>query len=38
MGGDLSMYSTNKYMAKCPACYDKNFKIDDNQKSGKKGQ
>jgi Zn finger protein HypA/HybF involved in hydrogenase expression len=34
-GGVLFKSSTDKYVAKCPACYEKNFKIDDNQKSRK---
>ena len=33
-GGVLFKCSPDKYIAKCPACYEKNFKIDDNQKSG----
>ena len=37
MGGVLFKSSTDKYTAKCHACYGKHFKIDDNQKSGKKG-
>ena len=37
-GGVLFKSSTDKYIVKCPACYEKNFKIDDNQISGKKGQ
>ena len=37
-GGVLFKSSTDRYTAKCPACYEKNFKIDDNQISGKKGQ
>ena len=37
-GGVLFKCSPDRYIAKCPACYEKNFKIDDNQKSGKKGQ
>ena len=35
MGGVLFKSSNDKYTAKCPACYEKYFKIDDNQKSGK---
>ena len=34
-GGVLFKCSTDKYIAKCPACYEANFKIDHNQKSGK---
>jgi Zn finger protein HypA/HybF involved in hydrogenase expression len=34
-GGVLFKSSNDKYTAKCPACYEKHFKIDDNQKSGK---
>jgi len=34
MGGVLFESSTDKYTAKCLACYEKNFKIDDNQKNG----
>ena len=34
-GGVLFKSSTDKYIAKCPACYEANFKIDHNQKSGK---
>ena len=34
-GGVLFKSSTDKYIAKCPACYVANFKIDHNQKSGK---
>jgi hypothetical protein len=37
-GGVLFKSSTDKYTAKCPACYEKNFKMHDNQKSEKKGQ
>ena len=33
--GVLFKSSTDKYIAKCPACYEANFKIDHNQKSGK---
>ena len=29
-GGVLFMSSTDKYIAKCLACYEKHFKIDDN--------
>ena len=29
-GGVLFKSSTDKYIAKCPACYEKHFKIDDN--------
>jgi Zn finger protein HypA/HybF involved in hydrogenase expression len=36
-GGVLFKSSTDNYIVKCPACYGKHFKIDDNQKSGKKG-
>ena len=35
MGGVLFKSSNDKYTAKCPACYEKHFKIDDNQKGGK---
>jgi len=35
MGGVLFQSSKDKYRAKCPACYEKLFKIDDNLKSGK---
>ena len=35
MGGVLFKSSNDKYIAKCPACYEKHFKIDNNQKSGK---
>ena len=38
MGGVLFKSSNDKYTAKCPACYEKQFKIEGNQKSGKKGQ
>jgi ribosomal protein S27E len=34
-GGVLFKSSTDKYIVKCPACYEANFKIDHNQKSGK---
>ena len=34
-GGVSFKSSTDKYIAKCPACYEANFKIDHNQKSGK---
>jgi hypothetical protein len=34
-GGVLFKSSPDTYIAKCPACYEKHFKIDDNQKSGK---
>ena len=30
MGGVLFKSSKDKYTAKCPACYEKLFKIDDN--------
>ncbi len=33
-GGALFKCSPDGYLAKCPECYEKNFKIDDNQKSG----
>ena len=33
--GGLFKSSPDTYIAKCPACYEKHFKIDDNQKSGK---
>ena len=36
-GGVLFKSSNDKYTAKRPACYEKHFKIDDNQKSEKKG-
>lgn len=36
-GGVLFKSSKDKYTAKCPACYNKHFKIDTNQKAGKKG-
>ena len=29
-GGVLLKSSTDKYISKCPACYEKHFKIDDN--------
>ena len=29
-GGILFKCSPDKYIAKCPACYEENFKIDDN--------
>ncbi|PNX50578.1 MAG: hypothetical protein BV456_06250 [Thermoplasmata archaeon M8B2D] len=29
MGGVLFKYSKDKYTAKCPACYEKHFKIND---------
>ena len=35
MGGVLFKSSNDKYTAKCPACYEKHFKIDGHQKSGK---
>ena len=35
MGGVLFKSSKDKYTAKCPACYEKNFKINDDQKSEK---
>ena len=31
-GGVLFKSSTDKYIAKCPNCYETNFKIDHNQK------
>lgn len=34
MGGVLFKSSKDNYTAKCPACYEKLFKIDDNQKAG----
>jgi len=34
-GGVLFKSSTDKYIAKCPTCYEANFKIDHNQKSAK---
>ena len=34
-GGALYMSSNDEFLAKCLACYEKHFKIDDNQKSGK---
>lgn len=33
-GGVLFKSSTDKYIVKCPACYEASFKIDHNQKSG----
>ena len=30
MGGVLFKSSNDKYITKCPACYEKHFKIDDN--------
>ena len=36
MGGVLFKSSKDKYTAKCPTCYEKHFKIDDNQKSENK--
>ena len=33
-GGVLFKYSTDKYIARCPACYEANPKIDDNQIKG----
>jgi hypothetical protein len=35
MGGDLFMSSNDELIAKCLNCYEKHFKIDDNQKNGK---
>ena len=35
MGGALFKSSTDKYTARCPVCYEKYFKIGNNQKSGK---
>ena len=35
MGGGLLKSSNDKYTAKCPACYEKHFKIGKNKKSGK---
>lgn len=35
MGGVLFKRSTDKYIAKCPACYKAHFKIDPNQKGEK---
>ena len=37
LGGVLFKSSTDKYIAKCPACYKAHFKMDSDQKSGKKG-
>jgi hypothetical protein len=34
MGGALLLSSTDKCIAKCLACYEKHFKIDDDKKSG----
>jgi len=34
-GGALFMSSNDEFIAKCLNCYEKRFKIDDNQKSGK---
>jgi hypothetical protein len=34
-GGALFVSSNDKFKAKCLACYEKHFKIDDNQKNGK---
>jgi Zn finger protein HypA/HybF involved in hydrogenase expression len=34
-GGVLFKSSTDNYIAKCPDCYEKNFKIDHNQKKWK---
>lgn len=34
-GGVLLKWSYDWYLAKCPPCYEKHFKIDDNQKTGK---
>jgi len=34
-GGALFKSSNDKLIAKCLACYEKHFKIDDNQKSKK---
>ena len=36
MGGVLFKSSKDKYTAKCPTCYEKHFKIDDNRKSENK--
>ena len=33
-GGLLFKSSTDKYIVNCPTCYEANFKIDHNQKSG----
>ena len=33
-GGALLLSSTDKCIAKCLACYEKHFKIDDDKKSG----
>ena len=35
MGGTLFKISTDKYIAKCPACYKAHFKMDPDQESGK---
>ena len=35
MGGALFKSINDKFIAKCLACYEKHFKIDENQKSGK---
>jgi hypothetical protein len=37
MGGVLYKSPSGKYIVKCPACIETTPKIDDNQKSGKKG-
>ena len=37
-GGILFKSTTEKYIVKCPACIEGSPKIDDNQKSRKKGQ
>lgn len=34
-GGVLFNSPNDKYTANCPACHEKHFNIDDNQKSGK---
>jgi hypothetical protein len=35
LGGVLFKSSTDKYIAKCPVCYKKHFKMDPNPVSGK---
>ena len=35
LGGVLFKSSTDKYIAKCPACYKTHFKTDPNQESEK---
>jgi len=35
LGGVLFKSSNDKYIAKCPPCYESLFKIDHNQKSEK---